>query len=71
MVGIYKYENGRKFTGIIANSYEEAEKYLGNKYGHMGDVFVDWDENGQAIWERKFIPYYNKDAFDIEELTIV
>ena len=71
MVGIYKYECGRKFTGIIANSYEEAEKYLGNKYGYMGEVFAGRDENGQAIWETKFVPYYNKNAFAIEELTIV
>lgn len=71
MVGIYEYECGLKFTGLIANSYEEAEKYLGNKYGYTGDFYAGRDENGQSIWERRFIPYYNKEAFCIKELTII
>lgn len=33
MVGIYKYECGLKFTGIVANTEAEAWAYLDKKYG--------------------------------------
>jgi len=33
MVGIYKYENGLRFTGKIAKDEETAWRYLDEKYG--------------------------------------
>ncbi len=71
MVGIYKYSCGLQFTGIVANTKEEAEAYLGNKYGYWGKRFVGRDEEGYCIYEDAFIPSYNKEAFEIQELTIV
>ena len=35
MVGIYKYECGLKFTGMIAPDKEKAEKFLAEKTGTM------------------------------------
>lgn len=35
MVGIYKYENGLKFTGIIAKTEEEAWQYLDKIHGKI------------------------------------
>ena len=40
MVGIYKYENGLVFTGIIAQSKARAESYLAVKYGSLEQVFT-------------------------------
>ena len=34
MVGIYKYECGLKFTGVVANTEEEAWAYLDKKCGY-------------------------------------
>jgi hypothetical protein len=69
MVGIYKYENGLVFTGVIATSKEKAETYLAEKYGSFEQVFNGKrDENGYPIYERKFVPKYNKSAFVIKEL---
>ena len=70
MVGIYKYENGLVFTGIIAQSKERAESYLSVKYGSIEQVFTgEWDENDEPIYERK--PKYNKSAIVIKELKQV
>ena len=70
MVGIYKYENGLVFTGIIADSKEKAEYYLANKYNSFERVFIGkWDENDEPIYERK--PKYNKSAIVIKELKQV
>lgn len=33
MFGIYKYECGLQFTGIVAKTEEEAWAYLDKKYG--------------------------------------
>ena len=53
MVGIYKYENGLVFTGIIAQSKERAESYLSVKYGSIEQVFTgEWDDNDCPIYER-------------------
>ena len=71
MVGIYKYECGLKFTGIIAPDKETAEKFLSEKYGYYSEKYVGRDENNEAKWEKFFQPWYNKDAFEILELTIV
>ena len=69
MVGIYKYENGLVFTGVIASSEEEAKAYLANKYGSFEQVFSGKrDENGYPIYEYEFVPKYNKSAFVIKEL---
>ena len=71
MVGIYKYENGLKFTGIIAPDKETAEKFLSEKYGCYGKKYVGRDENGYPKWEECFLPGYNKDAFEILEVSII
>lgn len=72
MVGIYKYENGLVFTGIIASSKKNAEAYLAKKYGSFEQVFCGkWDENSYPIYESKFVPSYNKFAFVIKELKQV
>lgn len=34
MVAIFKYENGLKFTGWVAESEEKAWQFLDKKYGH-------------------------------------
>ena len=69
MVGIYKYENGLVFTGIIAQSKQRAESYLAVKYGSIEQVFTgEWDENDEPIYERKFVPKYDKSVFVIKEL---
>ena len=72
MYGIYKYENGLHFTGKIAHSVEEAEQYLGNKFGKMEEVFTGArDKNNYPIYEKHFVPNYNKDAFKIMPLEII
>ena len=71
MVGIYKYGNGLWFTGIIANTKEEAEAYLGNKHGHWEKYYAGEDEEGNWFYKDVFVPYYNKEAFEIKELTII
>ena len=72
MFGIYKYEAGLKFTGKIAKTKELAEKYLGEKYGQVEDVWSGKrDENGYPIYVKKFVPWYNKEAFVIKELEII
>ena len=57
MVAIYKYENGLKFTGMIAESAEKADEYLGNKFGY-------W-------YKGVFYPDYNKNAFVFREVELV
>lgn len=54
MVGIYKYENGLKFTGMIASNREKAEKFLSEKYGYIDEVYGGRDENGKIKWEKNF-----------------
>ena len=71
MVGIYKYECGLKFTGIIASDKEKAEKFLSEKYGYYSERYVGRDENGEAKFEKYFQPHYNKNAFEILELTTI
>lgn len=71
MVGIYKYENGLKFTGLIASDKEKAEKYLSERYGYYAERYVGRDENGNIKWEKYFQPWYNKDAFKILELMTI
>ena len=69
MVGIYKYENGLVFTGMIAISKEKAENYLAEKYGSFDMVFTGkWDEDNRPIYEHRFVPKYNKSIFVIKEL---
>lgn len=57
MVGIYKYASGLQFTGIVAETEEDAKTYLRNKYGYTKDG--------------EFIPYYNEQAFEIKEVTFI
>ena len=71
MVGIYKYECGLKFTGMIASDKEKAEEFLSAMYGHYSERYAGRDENGEIKWEKYFQPGYNKDAFEILELTTI
>lgn len=71
MVGIYKYEDGLKFTGMIATDKETAEKFLSEKYGRYSERCVGRDENGEIVWEKYFQPWYNKDVYKILELITV
>ena len=56
MVGIYKYENGLRFTGIVANTEKEAWAYLDKTYGK--EIF------GQKA-------KCNRQAFELIELQMV
>jgi hypothetical protein len=71
MFGIYTYANGLQFTGIVAESEEKAKEYLGNKYGSYQEVFIGRHEDGKPIYGKRFVPYYNKEAFEIKKLTVV
>lgn len=72
MIGIYQYANGLIFTGAIANSVEEAQAYLANKYGKIEEVYTGETDNcGNPIYKPQFVPNYNKEAFVFKELTIV
>ena len=72
MYGIYKKSAGLQFTGVVAKTEEDAKRYLGNKYGSMMPVFTGtWDENGYAVYEKKFVPWYREDIFEIIELEVV
>lgn len=69
MVGIYEYENGLKFTGIIADTVEKAEEYLKNKYGIIEKVYSGQrNKDGTPIYKEEFQPWYNKEVFEIKEL---
>lgn len=57
MVGIYKYANGLQFTGIVAETEEDAKTYLRNKNGYTRDG--------------EFVPYYNEDAIEIKEVIFI
>lgn len=56
MVAIYKYENGLRFIGKIANNEKEAWDWLDKTYGK--------ELNG--VWCRA-----SRSAFKIEEVEIV
>ena len=71
MVGIYKYECGLKFTGMIASNKEKAEKFLAEKNGYYAERYVGDDENGKPQYEKYFQPFYNIEAFEILELTTI
>lgn len=72
MFGIYVYENGLRFTGKIAKTEEEAKKYLGQTYGKIEKVYAHKrDENNCPIYEEKFVPNYNKNAFVIKKLETI
>ena len=71
MVGIYKYENGLKFTGKVAASREEAVAYLEQKHGKYCDTFVGYAEDGTKMYEKKFYPWYREDAYEIIEIEVV
>ena len=72
MVGIYRYANGLKFCNIVAKDRDEAEKYLGNKYGKIEEAFSgEYDENNHPIYIKKFVPWYNKQVFVIKEVILI
>lgn len=71
MYGIYKIENGLRFTGIVAETEEKAVEYLSNLYGKWEEYPAkDWTPNNRK-YVRKFIPQYNKEAFRIKKVTVI
>lgn len=64
MVGIYKYKNGLVFTGIIANSEQEAWAYLDKKINETPLMY-----RGEKLesTSRKA----SRTAFVIKEVTLV
>ena len=71
MFGIYRYANGLQFTGVVAETEEKAKEYLANKYGKIQLVFTGKYEDNKPVYEERFVPSYNKEAFKIERLTVV
>lgn len=72
MYGIYKYENGLCFTGKIANSIEEAESYLGKRFGKVELVYTgNRDANGYPLYEDRFVPCFNENVYKILPLETV
>ena len=72
MFGIYKYENGLQFTGKIARTEQEAKKYLAQTYGKVQPVFTGKREiDGTPIYENRFVPDYNKEAFIIQRIELI
>lgn len=72
MFGIYKYENGLRFTGKIAKTEQEAKDYLAKTYGTIKPVFTGRRKSdGTPIYEDKFVPGYNKDAFVIKPVELI
>lgn len=58
MYGLFKYEMGLQFTGIVAETKEKIIEYLNNKYAYI------YEYKG----ERYSIPQWNKEAFKIKEI---
>lgn len=72
MFGIYKYENGLQFIGKVAKTEQEAKNYLAQTYGQVQLVFTGKKENdGTPIYENRFVPNYNKEAFVIQRVELV
>ena len=72
MFGIYKYENGLEFTGMIAESVADAEKYLENTYGSYENRYTGKrNSNNEPIYEEVFVPKYNKEVFKIIPVLVV
>lgn len=71
MVGIYKYENGLVFTGVVANTVADAEAYLGNKYGYREIEEFSHFENDCPVYTKRFVPRYNKNAFVIKSVEFI
>lgn len=62
MVGIYKYENGLKFTGIIAENEEKAWEYLDKEINKRFPKF-------EEVWGIK--TKANRDCYEIKEVTLI
>lgn len=56
MFGIYKYENGLQFTGIIVKTEKEAWDYLDKTYGR--EIY--------GVWCKA-----NREAFKVKKVTII
>ena len=71
MFGIYKYENGLRFIGV-ARTEQEAKNYLAQTYGKIQPVFTGKREaDGTPIYENKFVPGYNEEAFVIKFIELI
>lgn len=62
MVGIYKYQNGLKFTGIVAETEEKAWAYLDKKVG---------EKNKMQIAGQWYYPKANRKAFEVKTVTLI
>lgn len=74
MVAIMKYENGLKFTGMVANTMEEAKDYLANLHGREEEFPaypLRLDENNKIVYEKKFVPYYPEGMYEIIDVKII
>ena len=72
MFGIYKYENGLQFTGKIPRTEEEARSYIAQICGRVQPVFTGNRENdGTPIYENKFVPSYNTEAFVVKPVDLI
>ena len=72
MFGIYKYENGLQFTGKVAKTEQEAKNYLAQVYGTVKPVFTGKRQtDGTPIYEDRFVPGYNENAFVIQPVDLV
>ena len=63
MVGLYKYANGLVFTGIVANSEQEAWAYLDKKVSETPIMY-----RGRQLESAKKA---SRTAFVIKEVTLV
>lgn len=63
MFGIYQYQNGLQFTGIIAKTEEEAWAYLDKKIGKESKMKLS---NGE--W---YYPRANRKAFEIKKIKLI
>ena len=71
MVGIYKYENGLQFTGVVAETKEKALEYLTEQYGVMEDKWTGkWDENDIPVYEKVKV-FRGHRTFEIKEIKFI
>ena len=66
MVGIFKYENGLQFTGMVAENEEIAKSFLARKHGKEEEVFTGkFDKEGRPLYKIEFVPQYREDVYKI------
>ena len=72
MLAYMKYENGLQFIGKVAKTEQEAKDYLAKTYVTIKPVFTGKRQSdGTPIYENKFVPGYNEDAFVIQPIELI